>query len=227
MIEGDFVMATILVDYENGQGFHGLKGAEYLNEKDYLIIFYSVSCSKITKEYIESIKNSGCQFTIYKLKTSRKNALDFYIATEAGRLSALGNGQIALISRDKGFDSISDFFSINDNLKETKLVVCDSIEHGLEKLTDSNDKERRKLIRDKMQTVDIEVEYGKIQESNSTKEKIKQLLEDTEYKPLTDNIIKFFSDNKCESTKKLYTGTLHEFGLKKGVAIYRLLRDVV
>ena len=139
----------------------------------------------------------------------------------------MGDGQIALISRDKGFDSISDFFSVNQNLKTTKLVVCDSIEHGLEKLTDPEDIERRKLIRQKMQTVDLEVDYGKIQEKNAVRAKISQLLQDTEYMPMTDNIVKFFSDNKKESTKKLYIGTLHEFGLKDGVAIYRLLKDVV
>ncbi len=220
-------MATILVDYENVQGFQGLKGVEYLNDSDQLIIFYSVSCMKIATEYMDPIRDSGCQFSIYKLKTSRKNALDFYIATEAGRLSAMGNDQIALISRDKGFDSISDFFSVNENLRTTKLVVCDSIEHGLEKLTDPEDIERRKLIRQKMQTVDLEVEYGKIQEKNAVKAKISQLLQGTEYMPMADNIVKFFSDNKKESTKKLYTGTLHEFGLKDGVAIYRLLKDVV
>ena len=220
-------MATILVDYENVQGFQGLKGVEYLNDGDYLIIFYSVSCMKIAAEYMDPIRESGCRFSIYKLKTSRKNALDFYIATEAGRLSAMGNGQIALISRDKGFDSIADFFSVNENLKTTKLVVCDNIEHGLEKLTDSEDTERRKLIRQKMQTVDLEVEYGKMQERNAVRVKISQLLRDTEYMPMTDNIVKFFSDNRKESSKKLYTGTLHEFGLKDGVAIYRLLKNVV
>lgn len=220
-------MATILVDYENVQGTKGLKGVEYLAENDHLIVFYSTSCMKIAAEYMDPIKESGCKFSIYKLKKPSKNALDFYIATEAGRLSALGDTQIALITRDKGFESIADFFTVNDALKATKLVVCDDIEHGLEKLTDPDDIERRKLIRQKMQTVDLEVEYGRMQEANAVREKISQLLQNTEYKPMTDNIVKFFSDNKKESSKKLYTGTLHEFGLKNGVAIYRLLKDVV
>lgn len=220
-------MATILVDYENVQGFQGLKGVEYLCEDDHLIIFYSTACMKITKEYMDSIRESGCQFSIYKLKNARKNALDFYIATEAGRLSALGNGQIALITRDKGFDSIADFFLVNESLRNTKLVVCESIEHGLEKLTDPEDIERRKLIRDRMQGVDLEVEYGKVLEAVAVKDKISQLLQNTEYMPMTDNIIRFFADNRSESSKKLYTGTLHEFGLKDGVAIYRLLKNVV
>ena len=64
-------MASLLVDYENVQGFHGLKGVQYLNEKDNLIIFYSASCMKITKEYIELIRESGCLFKIIKLKIPR------------------------------------------------------------------------------------------------------------------------------------------------------------
>ena len=35
-------MATILVDYENVQGFQGLKGVEYLNESDRLIIYRGI-----------------------------------------------------------------------------------------------------------------------------------------------------------------------------------------
>lgn len=220
-------MATILVDYENVQGTKGLKGVEYLTESDHLIIFYSTVCMKISAEYMDPIKESGCKFSIYKLKKPNKNALDFYIATEAGRLSAMGATQIALITRDKGFESISDFFTVNEALSMTKLVVSEDIEHGLEKLTDPDDNERRNAIRRKMQTVDIEVEYGRMQEANAVREKISQLLQDTEYKPMTDNIVKFFSNNKKEGTKKLYTGTLHEFGLKDGVAIYRLLKNVV
>ena len=40
-------MATILVDYENVSTIDGLKGVEYLNENDTLIIFYSQCCEKI------------------------------------------------------------------------------------------------------------------------------------------------------------------------------------
>lgn len=105
--------------------------------------------------------------------------------------------------------------------------MCEDIEHGLERLTDLNDNERRMIIRKKMQTVNLEVEYGRIQEANIVREKIYQLLQDTEYQPMTDNIVKFFSNNMKETSKKLYTGSLHEFGLKDGVAIYRLLKDVV
>ena len=41
-------MATILVDYENVQGFQGLKGVEYLNKSDRLIIFYLIGNFALT-----------------------------------------------------------------------------------------------------------------------------------------------------------------------------------
>lgn len=105
--------------------------------------------------------------------------------------------------------------------------MCDDIEHGLEKLTDPDDIERRQLIRSRLQALDLEVEYGRVLEANAVRAKITELLQDTEYNSMTDNIVSFFTENNKESAKKLYTGTLHEFGLRDGVAIYRLLKDVV
>ena len=77
-------MATILVDYENVNGTNGLKGADALSTKDTLMIFYSNCCGKIRYDYMQDIKESGCEFHIVKLKGTGKNALDFYIAAECG-----------------------------------------------------------------------------------------------------------------------------------------------
>lgn len=65
-------MATILVDYENVHGSNGLKGAEVLREDDTLIVFFSESCRKIKREYMEYINDSKCRFRIVKLKNAGK-----------------------------------------------------------------------------------------------------------------------------------------------------------
>lgn len=65
-------MATILVDYENVHVCHGLKGADALNEKDALIIFYSNSCAKVRYDAIQEIRESGCRFRVIKLKETGK-----------------------------------------------------------------------------------------------------------------------------------------------------------
>ena len=73
---GVTTMAAILVDYENVSTTDGLKGVEYLNENDTLIIFYSQCCEKIRAEYMDMIEKSQCEFRTYKLVRTGKNALD-------------------------------------------------------------------------------------------------------------------------------------------------------
>jgi len=65
-------METIRVDYENVISTDGLKGVEYLNENDTLVIFYSQCCEKIRVEYIEMIEKSKCEFKTYKLARTGK-----------------------------------------------------------------------------------------------------------------------------------------------------------
>ena len=62
------LMPTILVDYENVNGSNGLKGVDVLNGNDTLIIFYSGCCEKIRYDYMQEIKESGCEFRVVKLK---------------------------------------------------------------------------------------------------------------------------------------------------------------
>lgn len=59
---------------------------------------------------IQEIKESGCEFRVIKLKGTGKNALDFYIAAECGIISERGENEIAIISNDKGFQAVIDFF---------------------------------------------------------------------------------------------------------------------
>ena len=64
-------MAAILVDYENVSTTDGLKGVEYLNENDTLIIFYSQCCEKNRAEYIDMIEKSQCRDRISRIKCTR------------------------------------------------------------------------------------------------------------------------------------------------------------
>lgn len=119
--KGDISMPTILVDYENVNGSNGLKGVDVLDKDDTLIIFYSGSCSKIRYDYMQQIKQSGCEFRIIKLKGKGKNALDFYIAAECGIISERGERQVAIISNDKGFQAVIDFLQQIKNRKRFRL----------------------------------------------------------------------------------------------------------
>lgn len=154
-------MATIMIDYENVWQAYGLKGVEYLTREDTLYIFYSKCCSKIRAEYMEAIEKSNCDFRIYRLQNISKNALDFYIASQVGEcFGGTTETQIAIISNDRGFDAVADFWELKStDQKQCKVVVAPTIEKGLLTLNASEDKERRRALNQKAQMLDMEERY--------------------------------------------------------------------
>jgi len=220
-------MATILVDYENVSTTDGLKGVEYLNENDTLIIFYSQCCEKIRAEYIDMIEKSQCEFKTYKLARTGKNALDFYIAVECGVLGSRGEKQISIISKDKGFGAVSDFFRIQSELNGVAVRVASNIENALISLNAPEDEERRKLIKEKTRTLSIDVEQARIKEYRAFVEKITKAFEGTEYEEKTERIVRFIEERGEKTPRLLYTGSMHEFGREDGRAIYQVLKQVV
>lgn len=220
-------MATILVDYENVSTTDGLKGVEYLSENDTLIIFYSLCCEKIRAEYIEMIEKSNCEFRTYKLARTGKNALDFYIAVECGVLGVQGEKQISIISKDKGFGAVSDFFKIQEKLDGVVVRVASNVENALVALNTPEDEERKKLIKEKTRTLSIDVEQARITEYRAFVEKIEKAFEGTEYEKQTEKIIQFIEERDAKTPRVLYTGSMHEFGREDGRAIYQVLKQVV
>ncbi|WP_026489918.1 PIN domain-containing protein [Butyrivibrio sp. XBB1001] len=219
-------MAAILVDYENVSGMRGLKGVEYLNEGDYLEIFYGNSAG-MAAQYMDYIKESGCKFSIHKLKDSRKNALDFYIATEAGRLAEEGQTQIAIITRDKGLCSIKDYFDTNEELVKSRLVISEDIEHGLEQLAISNEDIRANLIRQRLKSVNFEMEYKRMKEQEDIRNRIITALENSEFNSVSEKVVEFYKSSRSKAAGKIHLDALRIFGLKDGETIYRLIKDVV
>lgn len=220
-------MATILVDYENVCTTDGLKCAEYLNKNDTLIIFYSQCCEKIRAEYIDMIEKSQCEFKTYKLSRAGKNALDFYIATECGCLSASDERQISIVSKDKGFSAIADFFRVKSNTEDVTVHVAPNIEKALLLSNASDDAERKKIIKEKSRTLNIDSEQARIKEYREFVNKIIKTFEGTEFEEKTNHILRFIEKHDRKTPRTMYTGSLHEFGREEGREIYRMLKNVV
>lgn len=218
-------MAAILVDYENVNGLNGLKGADTLSNNDILIIFYSGCCGKIRYDHMQEIKESRCEFRTIKLKTTSKNALDFYIAAECGVMSERGERQIAIISNDKGFQAVIDFFCMDQKTANVQIVKAGNIEDALVLFSTPEDADRRKSIQRRKTLLDLAVECARIEERNKTQEELKDILQGTEYEERTAEIVDFFDARKQQGRKALYTGSLHLFGRKDGTAIYKLIKS--
>ena len=78
-----------LIDYENVSN-PGMKGSEYLDSEDYVILFYSDAKKHVERRVLDALTSSGCTYEICKLCKTGKNALDFYIASKLGEL--IGSG---------------------------------------------------------------------------------------------------------------------------------------
>lgn len=215
-------MAVLLVDYENVYATNGLKGVEHLTSGDTLCIFYSQCCAKIRAEYMSEIENSGCDFDVYKLLHTGKNALDFYIASECGMMSEKGERRIAIISNDKGFSAVQDFFQVKTDSK-TMVVMAPNIETALLRL-DSGSGCRYKAIKNKSKMLDLGAEQAKYSERKAMNQKIAEVLSGTQYECITNKILEYAGANQQKSLKQLYTGSLHQFGREAGVAIYQILK---
>lgn len=220
-------MAVFLVDYENVSAHVGLKGAEFLNESDRLIIFYSKTCQNIRKDEMDAIFQSGCAFKTYQLVQVHKNGLDFYIAAEAGALAENGETQIAIISNDKGFNAVIDFLKMKYSAEGLWACKAPSIEKAITTLNAPDDEARRIHLQNRMSTLNLGQEYARYEERNAFKLRIKDALIGTDYEERTSEIIQYVSEHKSAPRRELYIESLRSFGRADGMAIYRILKDVV
>ena len=105
------IMNYYLVDYENVK-MDGLKDLTGVNNGDTMILFYSDQCKNISLDIMDCIVNRNIQFRCSKVATGTKNALDFQLSSHLGYLigQASPNAKYYIISNDKGFDCLCDYW---------------------------------------------------------------------------------------------------------------------
>lgn len=109
-MKGIDVMKTYLVDFENVKS-KGLTGIDSLDETDSVIIFYSENSDTISFEMHQKVLCSKADIEYFKVNVGGKNALDFQLSTLLGYLVGKGvYSHIFVISNDKGFDFLHDFW---------------------------------------------------------------------------------------------------------------------
>ncbi|MGN0633832.1 MAG: PIN domain-containing protein [Oscillospiraceae bacterium] len=115
-------MKTYLVDFENVKS-KGLAGIERLGEDEKVVIFYSENSDTITFDMHCAVMRAKAEIEYMKVRVGGKNALDFQLSTLLGYIVAKGeNTHIFIISNDKGFDRLHDFW--NDTFdKRSECVV--------------------------------------------------------------------------------------------------------
>jgi len=107
-------MSVYLIDYENVQQ-GGFSGMNQLNREDQVLIFYSENAEKVSLDFIAEFQNTGASVAFRKINKTGKNYLDFQLAAMSGVMVASSNAtEYYIVSKDKDFDPVVDFFNEND-----------------------------------------------------------------------------------------------------------------
>ena len=211
-----------LIDFENVKS-DGLRGVDYLEESDYLTIFFSNAARSCENRYLEDIEKSGCHFDTCKLKKMGKNGLDFYIATRVGEFYGTGHkDRVAIISKDLGFRAVRDYWDVRLPANN-KIIISPSIEKSLIASNDNSD--RVKQLRSKLSGVDLDVFQAKYEERARLKALLRQIFGETDYAGKMSEIQDMMETGK--TPKIIYLNSLHRFGKKQGLEIYSRLKPVL
>ena len=209
-----------LIDYEN-VNYAGLEGTEFLEKGDTISFFYSNVCDKIVSYRMKDIEKSGCDFEICKLKTVRKNGLDFYIASKVGEIFAANrDAQIAIISADNGFQSVLDYWRPRLR-KQNQLVRRKTIAKAL--ICANGEEDRKKLVTENMEILELQTVFAKYEERKRIVTGITNIFADTEYESLISQIVDVVIAS--EKPRILYLTSLKSFGKKNGTEVYRKIKD--
>lgn len=135
-----------LVDYEN-TGMKGIKGIEKLEETDEIYIFYSFKSNNISWDCFKKLQNLKSKLELMEVKVGTKDALDFQLISFLGYLVGKDKNNelnFIVISEDKGYDFVSDFWREKFNLKN--IFRCENIELSKQEILISEENKLKKLF---------------------------------------------------------------------------------
>ncbi len=214
-----------LIDLENVHN-DGLKGCRFLKPDDSVEFFYSECAKKVDSYQLERIECSGCQMMFYKLKTPRKNALDFYIVSRLGELTSRNKDiEVALISNDTGFQSCVDYYQ-NYSEITYPVILAPNVRKAITMTKNPICKERRQEIVESPELEDLdEFQQRYCQKQYKLAEKVASVVSGTKYASYKDDICCLI-DSASDSRKHIYLGALRMFGREDGLGVYHLLQNV-
>lgn len=132
-------MTVYLVDFENVRS-EGLKGVEQLSSEDKVVIFYSKNADAITFDVHTLLSKSSAEIETYRILRGGHNSLDFQLSTYLGYL-VMENSykEIVIISRDKGFLCVTNFWEENKDKCNCAIKLCKSIRAAFDNVELEND----------------------------------------------------------------------------------------
>lgn len=184
------------MDYEN---VRNLTGIEKLQQTDKFVIFYTKNANNLTFEDCLSIRETKAEVQL-KMVAAGNNALDFQLSTYLGYLIGKGEKNFCIISKDKGYDSIIQFWANENNIKiEKRATFLTATPNPVktekkQKENNQNVGQGEESLRKALQESDLNLTEGDIKRVESIVNQYKTKV------AINSNLQKYFSDN--ESAKQ-------------------------
>ena len=219
MFKGGAGMKFFVV-YENVNCL-GFRGAEFLLPEDEVILFYSKTCQTLEQAVVRKIYDSGCSFSVCKLERTGNNALDFYITSHIGEVLGRGyNGAIAIVSHDKGFRAIYDYWKARN--PEMKIVCKPEIASCIISSNENSFRQRQLCIEKK--TIEIEKAFLRFERRDQIRKELSRTLDNEnrnwDFSKLSEELM------QKQAGRETYLDLMHTYGIIDGQAIYRVLKKV-
>lgn len=159
-------MACYLVDYENvnQKGVNGVYQLK-LTENDSIIIYYSNSANSLTFELHNELMRTNAKIEYRKITSESKNALDFILVCDLGRLITQNpDVHFYIVSKDGDYDNVIKYVtghykcsvekikSISQNIVQPNNIKSDlpeSARNELNKLVKNDEVKRVRATIDK------------------------------------------------------------------------------
>ncbi len=159
-------MACYLVDYENvnQKGVNGVYQLK-LTENDSIIIYYSNSANSLTFELHNELMRTNAKIEYRKITSESKNALDFILVCDLGRLITQNPDEhFYIVSKDGDYDNVIKYVtghykcsvekikSISQNIVQPNNIKSDlqeSARNELNKLVKNDEVKRVQATIDK------------------------------------------------------------------------------
>ena len=174
-------MKAYLIDFENVNS-KGLTGIEKLGADDKVIIFYSENSDTLSFEMHRKVMSSTADIEYLKVRVGGKNALDFQLSSLLGYLLAKElYTHIFIISGDKGFDRLHDFWNVSFADKNTCTVF-------------------------RTQTIDSAVEFAAKNKTGTAKVAVKPVSKEPEEEPLPEIVLPDYIEDTLDKLPEDQTG---------------------
>ena len=157
------------------------------------------------------------------MKNPFRHGLDFYIASRVGEFYGTGHTErVAIISKDQGYKAVRDYWDVRLP-SNNKIIISPSVERSL--IASNDNSNRVKRLKEKLAGVDIDVFQARYEERVRLQEILRQIFGGTDYASKMSEIQNMMETAK--TPKVIYLNSLHRFGKKQGLEIYRRIKPVL